>query len=254
MSETLGWTRGDLFLAAACALVVGVLAFECLAFRLRGPEDSFLVAQIRVFCWLHAKCVFGLRVVSETADPIPAEGATIVVANHQSGADPVLVSLATRRRVRFLMAREYYEIRGLAWLFRGVGAIPVNRDGRDLSATKASLHALQHDQCLGIFPQGGIREAGVGFDDSKSGAALLALKTGTKIVPCYITGSPQHESVFRVFFMPARVVIVFGRPFALAETAQRKPSRAEVDEATERVLGSILALRPAAEQSEVTAS
>lgn len=254
MSESSAWMGADYFLALGSLVVVGFIAFEGLAFKLRGPEDSFLVAQARAAFWLHAKCFFGLRVMGGSGDPIPAQGAMILVANHQSGADPVLLSLVTKRRVRFLMAREYFETKGLSWLFRAVGAIPVNRDGNDLSATKASLKALHRDQCIGVFPQGGIREGGLDFDDSKSGAALLALKTGTPILPCYIKGSPEHDSVFRVFFMPSRVEIFFGKPFLLGSgEAQRKVSRPELGAATERVLNSIVALRPTSEESEVAA-
>ena len=253
MSESVAWTGADYFLAVGSLLVVGLVALEGLVFKLRGPEDTLLVAHARAFFWLHAKCFFRLRVVGDSRDPVPAQGATILVANHQSGADPVLLSLVTKRRVRFLMAREYFEIKGLSWLFRSVGAIPVNRDGNDLSATKASLQALHRDQCIGVFPQGGIREGGLDFGDSKSGAALLALKTGTPILPCYIKGSPEHDSVFRAFFMPSRVEVFFGKPFRLGAEAQRKVSRPELDAATDRVLNSIVALRPATEESEVAA-
>ncbi|HVR74012.1 MAG TPA: lysophospholipid acyltransferase family protein, partial [Planctomycetota bacterium] len=182
--------------AGACAL------FALIAFKMRGPEDTPFIAVLRVICVVYTKVVHGLRRVPRGVDPVPPTGPAILVANHRSGLDPVIMGIVTRRRVRFLMAREYYEAVGLRWMFRALGCIPVNRDGNDLGATKAAMTALRASQVIGIFPQGGIREAGASLE-GKSGAALLALRTGAPVVPIFIEGTPTLESVLLASMRPS---------------------------------------------------
>lgn len=235
----------ETWLLAVLGTVAAILiAFQWLVLRLRGPNDSWIIAQVRGLLWLHARLFFRLQVRGlDGGTPLPATGPFILVANHQSGADPALLSLICQRRVRFLMAREYYETSGLRWLFRSVQAIAVNRDGKDLSATKEALRALHAGQGIGVFPQGGIREAGT-LDNAKAGVALLAMKTAAPVVPFYIDGTPNRESVFGAFLIPSRVTISCGRPFCVVESPQRRPQRWQIEQATEQVLQSIAELRP----------
>jgi 1-acyl-sn-glycerol-3-phosphate acyltransferase len=215
-------------------------------FKVRAPSDDFFIAHVRGLAFLHARLFFALRVCCRQGDPLPPDGPAIVVANHRSGVDPVVLSLATRRRIRFLMAREYYEIRPLYWLFRALGCIPVNRDGKDLGATKAALRALQNGEVIGIFPQGGIREGTSAIEEGKSGVALLALKTGAPIVPFFIEGTPNFDSVLRAFFSRSRSVVICGEPLRFPASSGRKPAREELEEVTARILQSIASLRPGA--------
>src|SRR5207249_2405149 len=87
---------------------------------------------------------------------LPRDGPAIVVCNHTSGLDPILIQSACPRLITWMMAREWYEMRGLNWVFKTVGAIPVDRSGRDLTATRAALRALEAGQILGVFPEGRI--------------------------------------------------------------------------------------------------
>ena len=73
---------------------------------------------------------------------LPRHGPGILVCNHISGLDPVLVQSVCPRLVVWMMAREYYEIPGLRWLFETIEAIPVDRSGRDMAATRAALRRL----------------------------------------------------------------------------------------------------------------
>ena len=221
--------------AGACAL------FAVLAVKLRGPEDTPFIAALRVICIVFTKVVHGLRCSPRGIDPLPPTGPAIMVANHRSGLDPVILGVVTRRRVRFLMAREYYEARGLRWMFRALGCIPVNRDGNDLGATKAAMTALRSNQVIGIFPQGGIREAGVSLE-GKMGAALLALRTGAPVVPVFIEGTPNLDSVLLALLTPSRTRVTAGVPIALGGGRNHRPSREEVAEASRAILEAIRVL------------
>src|SRR4051812_47715855 len=63
---------------------------------------------------------------------LPRDGAAILVSNHISGVDPLLIQSVCPRLITWMVAKEYTEMRGIAWFFRQIGAIPVERTGRDL--------------------------------------------------------------------------------------------------------------------------
>ena len=59
----------------------------------------------------------------------------------------------------FMIAREYYEWRKISYFCKLVDCIPVNRDGRDLQATRTALRALEAGRVLPIFPEGKVTPA-----------------------------------------------------------------------------------------------
>ncbi len=231
---------GIALLAAAIAALATVLA----AWVRRGPGDRLSVALLRFINESFLSLWHGLRQEpGSPIPPVPLEGPAIVVANHRSAVDPLALAASTRRVIQFLMAREYYETPGLRWLFRAARAIPVNRDGSDLGATKAALNVLREGGVIGIFPQGGIREASESELGGKAGVALLALRTGAPVIPAYITGTPALESVFLSILIPSRSRVRFGEPLRLSVDG-KKATREEIDEAARTILERIAELRP----------
>ena len=222
----------------AGAQAVGALAFGVFAYAGRGPDDTVFLACLRAVATIYARVVHRAKLIGPLPDPLPAEGAGILVSNHLSGVDPVILSIVTKRRVRFLMAREYYEAPFLHFMVSRMGCIPVNRDGNDLGATKAALRALRDGEIIGIFPQGGIREAESSLE-GKSGVALLALRTGAPVIPFRVEGSPNMHSVVRAVLTPSRVKVRYGAPIHFTPSGEGKPSRKELEEVTSRILGSI---------------
>jgi 1-acyl-sn-glycerol-3-phosphate acyltransferase len=216
----------------------------------RGPEDSALVATVRFFSTIVMRVVHRVRLYDETGEPIrdalPSSGAFIIVANHRSGCDPNLVAATTMRWIVFLMAREYYEIRGLQWMFRRLDCVPVNRDGNDFSATRRALTRLHEGRVICIFPQGGIRESEE-FAVAKAGVALLASKTDVPVIPLYIDGSPLDDSVFRSLFIPSRSRLYRGAPLRFVGDSQ-KPRRADLEAFGQRIVDAIAQLKRIASQ------
>jgi 1-acyl-sn-glycerol-3-phosphate acyltransferase len=224
-------------------LAVGLGLFLLVAHVCRGKEDTLGVACLRLLCRCYLKLFHRLRISSPAKDPLPPTGPVIIVANHRSGVDPFVIGAATGRRVRFLMAREYYDVPILRSVFKYLGCIPVNRDGNDLGATKAALKALKDQEVIAIFPQGGIREAGSALE-GKDGTALFALKTGAPVVPMYVDGTPNLDSVFFSLLRPSRSSLRCGTPLAFPTGSHGKPTREAMEQATARILGAIEALRP----------
>ena len=120
--------------------------------------------------------------------PLPEQGAAIVVCNHVSGLDPLLLVAASSRPLRFMIAREEYERWGLQWLFRAVGCIPVDREGRPELALREALLALQRGEVVALFPHGGIHAVDGKPRPLKRGAVRLAEKTGARLYPARVSG------------------------------------------------------------------
>ncbi len=120
--------------------------------------------------------------------PLPEQGPALVVANHISGLDPMMMMAACRRPVHFIIASEQYYRFGLNWLFRLGGCIPVDRSSRDDSAFRAALQALHDGYVVGLFPEGGIHLPGKGPRRLKRGVARLAKLSGAPVYPMHVSG------------------------------------------------------------------
>ena len=145
-----------------------------------APWLNVVDGWIRLFCRRYHRVNFAFL-------NLPSHGGAIVVANHVSGLDPLLVIAASLRPVRFLIAREQYERFGLRWLFRAVGCIPVDRGQRPERALRAALRALQQGEVVVLFPQGGIH-VGDSPAELKGGVVKLAHKSHCLIYPLHIDG------------------------------------------------------------------
>ncbi len=151
-------------------------------------------------------CRYFHRLRSELID-LPEQGPAIVVANHLSGLDPLLLLAISPRPLRFLIATEEYHRFGFTWLYRMVGCIPVDRQGRPEQAFKAALQALQEGEVVALFPQGVIQHPDEPMHRLKSGAVRLAYLSGAAITPLHIRGVRGAGSVFLPLLIPGQATI-----------------------------------------------
>lgn len=162
-----------------------------------GPWLNTLAGLNRLLC-----CRYH-RLVGELST-LPTEGAAVVVANHHSGLDPFLLIAASPRPLRFLIAQEEYNRRGLTWLFRAVGCIPVDRGGRPERAFREALKVLARGEVVALFPHGGIR-----LDDEprchlKPGAVRLARLASCPVVPVRLDGIAGVGEVMASIYLRGR--------------------------------------------------
>jgi 1-acyl-sn-glycerol-3-phosphate acyltransferase len=89
-------------------------------------------------------------------DRLPERGPVLVVPNHDSQMDPVILGVALRRRrmLRYLARANLWRIPGLGPIMRGMRQIPVERGARDASAIEAAVTALRGGDAICIFPEG----------------------------------------------------------------------------------------------------
>ena len=153
------------------------------------------------------KSFFRLKV--EGLENLPQKTNFIIVANHTSYLDPLLVMVAVPRKIYCVAARYLYKIFWLRWFLRKTETFPSGR-----SSDKA-VYFLTKNKNVGLFPEGGCSHDGK-LKKFKRGSALLALKTGRPIVPCAILGAyrafPKGVR-FPKLFLPLKVKV--GKPIYL---------------------------------------
>lgn len=118
---------------------------------------------------------------------IPTEGPLLVVANHQSMFDPVLIGLASRRYLSFLARKNLFEQPVLAPMIRKLNAIPIDR-GLGKDGIQAVLNALGQGRAVLVFPEGE-RTATGELQPLKPGVSLLIKRVSCSIVPVGIAGA-----------------------------------------------------------------
>jgi 1-acyl-sn-glycerol-3-phosphate acyltransferase len=145
----------------------------------------YIIAKIKFL--IIFKLFFRLKVTGQ--QNIPQDGPFIIVANHSSLLDPVILVVSIKPKIFFVAAAYLFEIRWLGYLLRKANSIPVQREN-DIKAIKQALKILQQGGVLGIFPEGGIDRQ---KDDLpiKAGAAFLATRVGVPIVPIKIKGADK---------------------------------------------------------------
>jgi 1-acyl-sn-glycerol-3-phosphate acyltransferase len=136
--------------------------------------------------------------------PLPEAGPAILVANHISGLDPLVMIACSRRPLRFLIAREQYRRFGLQWLFRAVGCIPVDRERSPEKALRQAFKALRDGEVVALFPHGKIHLDSDPPRRTKAGAARLAAISKTPVVPVRLSGAACPGHVVSPVFVRGR--------------------------------------------------
>ena len=186
---------------------------------------------VRVFTTLF----HDLKVI--TPSPIPARGPGILVCNHISSLDPVLLQAACSRVITWMMAREY-SIFGLRWFLNAIEPIMVERSGRDMAATRAALRALKDGKLLGLFPEGRISTSHE-LLEFQTGIALLAQKSGAPVYPAYLDGSLRGKGMLEAMISPQQATLAFGPPIQLDDNGD---GREGLEAATKRIRDAVAAL------------
>jgi len=171
------------------------------------------------------------------------ERSAIIVANHRSPLDPILiwVGMTNRRSLECLTAREYFGIPGLRFIFQSTHAIPVERKGKDMAATREALRRLKEGHCLGVFPEGRIN-TGPGLLPGDTGVAWLALHSRAPVYPVFIHNAPQTGSMVSPFYTFTRVRVSYGDPVDLSTFYGRRITTELLQEVTDLMMSQLARL------------
>jgi 1-acyl-sn-glycerol-3-phosphate acyltransferase len=171
----LGWTIPQVFLALAVAnTLVATWIFSIV------PE--FLM---RFLSWLLVRSLYRLE-VRGVEEHVPDEGPALLVCNHVSYVDALVLSAAIPRPVRWVMYYRIFDIPGLNWIFRTARAIPIAGAREDPALMQRAFDeidaALAAGELVGIFPEGTLTKDG-GVAPFKSGVERILARRPVPVVP-----------------------------------------------------------------------
>jgi 1-acyl-sn-glycerol-3-phosphate acyltransferase len=188
-----------------------------------------------------SRAYFGLRL--RGTEHIPQEGALVIVPNHQTYADPPLVTIPVRRPVYYMAWSRLFDIPVFSQAIRLLRAFPVDIDGRDARATREAVRLLQRGAALMIFPEGE-RTADGRVQRFKPGAFRLAVSVKVPVLPVTIVGGDRAWPPGRVLPRPGHITITY-HPALYPNTAL--DPRAAAQDLSTRTRQSILSALPSAE-------
>jgi 1-acyl-sn-glycerol-3-phosphate acyltransferase len=181
----------------------------------KGWALNDMSPRYRLFRWmLRTLCVIFLGFEAHGEERVPEEGPVIVAANHRRFFDPVFVSIAVPRRLRWMAKKELFTP-PFGRLFYFLGTFPVDRQGGGRSALRTALNFLVEGRALGIFPEGTRRKEGVS-SETKSGAALLAARSGAPVLPIFADSIPGPVARLR----GEKFYVYVGDPVTIDNTAR----------------------------------
>jgi 1-acyl-sn-glycerol-3-phosphate acyltransferase len=172
---------------------------------------------------------------------VPATGAVILAANHQSFADEFFIPVSARRQVFFFAKAEYFNAPGLrgramAAFFHGLGQVPVERgDTRSAAAViDIGVEVLAEGRALGIFPEG-TRSPDGRMYKFRTGVARLALRSGAPVVPVGMVGTRDVQPPDSRRWHRKPVAVNFGAPMDFAHLKDQERSARVLREITDQV-------------------
>lgn len=158
---------------------------------------------------------------------VPEEGAYIICCNHINYLDAAALVLFNKRKLNFVAKEDLFTHGILMWLGHLFDAIPIKRDMQDIEAMKRCLKILKNGELLGIFPEG-TRKGMEKNLKAKNGAAYMAIKSKTKVIPVGIHGT------FKPF---SKVYVNYGEPIDVSGYKKEN-----IDDATKLIMDNIVML------------
>ncbi|MCA8957943.1 MAG: 1-acyl-sn-glycerol-3-phosphate acyltransferase [Planctomycetes bacterium] len=156
------------------------------------------------------------RVGVRGAAMVPREGAVLLVSNHASHLDPILLGSGLRRRCWFVARSTLGDIPVVGAWMRSIGVMFVDRAAPTRASIDRVVEALEQGHAVGMFPEGSRSRDGR-LKPFQRGMLLLLKKSDATVVPVGIRGSfaafPPGTSIPR----PRKVTVHFGAPRPAAQ-------------------------------------
>jgi 1-acyl-sn-glycerol-3-phosphate acyltransferase len=186
-----------------------------------------------------------LRAQVTGLENFPRYGPALIVFNHLGDADAVLMmgvlpNISAAEGIGKIELNDHWFV---GPIFRAHGIIWVHRGQPDRRALRAALDALAEGRMVALAPEGRQSVIG-GLEEGNAGAAFLALKSGTPIVPIGMTGT-ENQNVYDHLkrWQRAPVSLAVGKPFYLQEDPQADRQKA-IRDGTRQIMESIAGLLP----------
>ena len=172
---------------------------------------------------------------------LPKTGPFILVANHQSYLDPIIVQVLCPRPLHTLAKSTQFTGKIMSWVMPRVCAIPTRRYRIEPQAVRVVLRRLKEGEAVGVYPEGE-RSWDAELQPFRRGTIRLLLKAGVPVIPCGVAGSYDVWPRWSKTIRRKRVRVEFGRPIRWEAMDDRKERNAFLPEATAKLrdtLGSL---------------
>jgi 1-acyl-sn-glycerol-3-phosphate acyltransferase len=146
---------------------------------------------------------------------VPKTGPVLLVSNHQSNLDPVLVGIACPRQLKYLARQGLFFWPFSLWI-RSLGAVPINRERGALGGIRTTLELLKNGNAVLVFPEGSRTPDG-NLHALLPGFCLLARRSGATIVPVALDGAFEALPRGSQFARPAPIRLAFCPPIAKSQ-------------------------------------
>jgi len=195
--------------------------------------------RLYTFCrWLAVPLFGGLYRCRVTGTQhLPYGGPAIVITNHKSNVDPVVVGMLFDRPLRYMAKKELFANGALRRLIVSLGAFPIDRGAGDREALKTSLGILEGGEVLLMFPEGH-RQRDDAVHDFLPGVGMLALRSGAAVVPLAMDGTQRLVRERRPGLPALRARV--GPPVELSDIAGRNSK--SYQEAARRMYAAVASL------------
>ena len=186
---------------------------------------------IQIIVWPFYRLFHPIKLIGKKNLP---KGKAILVCNHYSNSDVVVLGTTIFRKQHFLGKKELFKNKFNSWFLKKMGAIPIDRNAVDLKAIKSCLNVLKKDKLLTIFPEGTRNKTEEALLEIKNGAGMIAVKSGAPIVPLWLEKKPK---AFR------RNKLIIGEPISMEEYAGQKLSNELLDKIGDLLTKKMLSLK-----------
>ena len=170
---------------------------------------------------------FFARVKISGKENIPAGNGAIICCNHIGISDIFILGTTFPKQIHFLAKKEWFDNGFLKWLFTALGAVPLDRGGKDVGALKSAVRIVNEGKTLAIFPQGhrypGENPANTPI---KSGLGLIACHTHAEIIPVCIKTKNEKYKFLR------KKEVIYGKPIKISEMNLENSGSAKYREVT----------------------
>lgn len=178
-----------------------------------GTERSFLWKSSQVVARITTTLMFDLKVYG--IRNVPADGGALIVSNHQSNLDPVLLGVRLNRPLNYIAKSELFEGRVATWLLESVfNAFPLRQGAGDVGAVKETIQRVREGHLLNIYPEGA-RTTDGNIAPFQRGVSLIIRRAQVPVIPTAILGSFQAWPITRRWCRPSPIRVAYGEPVEL---------------------------------------
>jgi 1-acyl-sn-glycerol-3-phosphate acyltransferase len=157
------------------------------AIRPHSPIYKGVVLPVlRVVAWSLFLLLGPIRVIGRSR--LPRGGPLLILPNHVSDVDPVVVQYGFPRPIFFMAKSELFEMRLLGPLIRTLRAFPVNRGEPDRTSIRQAVDLLKAGEPVSVFPEGQLSETGQ-LQELKPGVALIVRMAGCPVICCHLSNT-----------------------------------------------------------------